>query len=105
MERKRTANQISLLYTAERGSQSWTGSLFILYLSTRWVLQNSHDATSVMLLVQKLQQESYDPILLYKPQGGAVVVGSSDINLLPNSDDLFMLGIQSREQKECLEAF
>ena len=66
---------------------------------------HSDDATSVMLLVQKLQQESYVPILLYKPQGGAVVVGSSDINLIPNLDELFMLSIQGREQSECLEKF
>ena len=67
--------------------------------------ENIFSKKCVMLLVQKLQQESYDPILLYKLQRGAVVVGSSDINLIPNSDELFMLGIQSREQRECLEKY
>ena len=64
---------------------------------------HSDDATSLMLLVEKLQCEEYDPVLLYKPQGGQIVVGDPDLASLDNFDDLFILGIQTREQRDYLK--
>ena len=73
-----------------------------LRLSTRL---HRDDATSLMLTVRKLQSEEYDPVLIYKPHGGAVVVGTDDLMSLQNSEELFLLGIQTREQRDCLKAF
>jgi len=44
-------------------------------------------------------------ILLYKPQGGKVVVGPDEIGCLPDFDNLFLLGIQTKEQRDCLKTF
>src|SRR6266536_4493465 len=72
---------------------------------------HNDDATSVMLMVQNLQSEEYDPILIYKPLGGDVVVGpvisnaNSDLTFLPDFDGLFLLGIQTREQRDCMKTF
>ena len=33
------------------------------------IKRHENDATSVSILVQELQQEPFDPILIYKPQG------------------------------------
>ena len=66
---------------------------------------HSDDAKSVMLTVDKLQREEYDPVLIYKPVGGDLVVGNSDLKSLPNFDSLFLLGLQTREQRDCLKQF
>lgn len=42
-------------------------------------------------------------ILLYKPYGSPVVHGPPEIDKLPNSKDLFMLGIQTDRQKRLME--
>ena len=73
-----------------------------LKLSTRL---HSDDAMSVMLTVQKLQSESYDPVLIYKPAGGKIVVGDCNMESLPNFDGLFLLGLQTKEQRDCLKSF
>ena len=52
-------------------------------------------ALSVNTIVQKLRQEKYDGVLLYKPHGGKAFVGP---NLF--EDDLFLLGYMSKQQGE-----
>ena len=46
------------------------------------------DATSLFHIVQKLSNEKYDPILLYKPQGEDVVVGPANMHGTP-AESLF----------------
>lgn len=57
------------------------------------VSRHTDDAVSVDLLVKELQKESYDPILLYKPQG----IIDSDV---PLPKDRFMLAIQTELQRD-----
>ena len=61
------------------------------------------DATSLYYIVKKLQDEKFDPVLLYKPQGEDFVVkppnmSSDEIDELPITNDTFILGIQTKEQ-------
>ena len=63
------------------------------------------DSTSVYLHVKSLQSEKYDPILICKPQGENIQVGSSEVDKLPLSQDLFLLGFQTKEQQEVFEKF
>ena len=64
--------------------------------------RHSDDATSVMLKVQQLQSEDYDPILLYKPQGGDFMAGKISNQSFDDSNknfkDTFILGLQTKEQ-------
>ena len=62
------------------------------------------DATSLFMLIQKLRNESYDPILLYKPVGADTVVGDAEMQDLVDFENLFMLGIQTKEQRDRLLA-
>ena len=58
------------------------------------------DATSVMLKVQSMKSEKYDPILLYKPQG------QLDQSMTPAlSEDDFMLAFMTKEQAEIFNKF
>jgi hypothetical protein len=66
---------------------------------------HTDDAQSVMLLVQKLQNEKYDPVLIYKPMGSPAVVGCDELDTLPDFDNLFLLGIQTQAQRDCLQKF
>ena len=52
------------------------------------------------MLILKLRNESYDLILLYKPVGADVVVGDAEIQDLVDFENLFMLGIQTQEQRD-----
>ena len=59
------------------------------------------DSTSTFLLVEKLTKtESFNPIIIYKPQGQDVVFGSKTYDDLDVSKDLFVLGIQTKRQLE-----
>ncbi|XP_052128979.1 uncharacterized protein LOC113209736 [Frankliniella occidentalis] len=63
---------------------------------------HEEDSISTCLLVERLRQEEYDPIVIYKPPGKPIVGGPPGINCLPEDiDSLFMLGLQTKEQK-CL---
>ncbi|XP_014679533.1 PREDICTED: uncharacterized protein LOC106819405 [Priapulus caudatus] len=57
-----------------------------------------HDNMFVYLRVSMLEQENFNPIVLYKPLGSEVVVGDAEIDELPHAKDLFAVGIQTREQ-------
>ena len=41
--------------------------------------RHNDDATSAMLKIQQLQTEDYDPILIYKPQGGDFIAGKMSL--------------------------
>ena len=61
------------------------------------------DAASLYYIVKKLQDEKFDPVLLYKPQGEDFVVkppnmSSDEIDELPITNDTFILGIQTKQQ-------
>ena len=60
------------------------------------------DSISTDLIVQKLQQEKYNCIIAYKPQGQPVVIGPKMYDDIDLKKDLFVLGIQT---KELLEMF
>lgn len=64
--------------------------------------RHNDDATSVMLKIQQLQTEDYDPILIYKPQGGDFIAGKISNQSLDDSTnefkDTFILGLQTKEQ-------
>ncbi|XP_035233223.1 uncharacterized protein LOC118205054, partial [Stegodyphus dumicola] len=55
------------------------------------------DSLSVAAIVEKLRQESYDPILIYKPQGKPTLYGPKGLDTLS-----FALGLQTKEQKEMM---
>ena len=57
------------------------------------------DATSVYLIVKKLQQEKYNSVLLYKPQNEPVIAGPLSIP----PDDLFLWGYMTKEQEVMLK--
>ena len=58
------------------------------------------DSISTHLLVNKLKQESYNPILVYKPQGENVLIGPKTYNDLDLMKDTFVIGIQTKQQRD-----
>ena len=61
------------------------------------------DVTSLYYIVKKLQDEKFDHVLLYKPQGENFVVkrpnmSSDEIDELPVTNDTFILRIRTKEQ-------
>ena len=54
----------------------------------------TEDAVSIDLLVKKLEEEDYNPILLYKPQGVA------DPTLSNVPQDQFKLALQTEFQRD-----
>lgn len=63
------------------------------------IMRHSDDATSVQMIVNELQNEAYDPVLIYKPQH----VKTPDCAFLP--EDAFVLAFQTEWQKELFEKF
>ncbi|XP_072026576.1 uncharacterized protein [Amphiura filiformis] len=61
------------------------------------------ERTSILLLVEKLKAEPYNPILLYKPHGSVAVVGDESLMHLPFADDLSVLALQTDEQMKFLK--
>lgn len=55
----------------------------------------SSDAQSVYEKVVKLKEEKFNPVILYKPKGCPTAVGAA---YLDHREDLFAIGLQSREQ-------
>lgn len=58
------------------------------------------DSTSVHLLISKLKEENYNPILVYKPQGQEVLMGPSTYNDFDLRNNQFVVGIQTKEQRD-----
>ena len=56
------------------------------------------DSTSTYLLVKKLQEEDFNAVLLYKPQGDKVVIGPKIYNELDVGENLFAIGLQTKQQ-------
>lgn len=61
------------------------------------------ESTSILLLVDKLKDEPYNPMLLYKPQSGVAVIGDESLKHLPFADDLSVLALQTEEQMKVLK--
>ncbi|XP_046394786.1 uncharacterized protein LOC124162325 [Ischnura elegans] len=57
------------------------------------------DAVAVHLLVYTMNEECRDSILIYKPLGKPVEIGSDKFNHVHHNPDLFVLGIQNKQQK------
>ncbi|GBN50010.1 hypothetical protein AVEN_95568-1 [Araneus ventricosus] len=62
-------------------------------------LYSSNDAMSVLTTVRKFGEETYNPVLLYKPQNSETVCGPKHLDELSNSDSTFALGLQTETQK------
>ncbi|GBO20864.1 hypothetical protein AVEN_58168-1 [Araneus ventricosus] len=57
---------------------------------------------SVFCTVEKLKNEKYNPILIFKLQKSNTVFGPSYLDSLPNHENSFALGFQTEAQKEML---
>ncbi|XP_026290701.1 uncharacterized protein LOC113215308 [Frankliniella occidentalis] len=55
------------------------------------------EAKAVFLMVNELSKDR-DCVVLYKPYGHDVQIGPKEINSLPDHKQLFMLGLQTKEQ-------
>lgn len=62
---------------------------------------NPDDATAVRMLVDFLLQEPYNSVLIYKPYGCKLFHGPDSASSLPL--DIFMLGLQTKEQGEMMQ--
>ena len=71
-----------------------TSTTFRVKVDDRVIKCHEDDATSVTLLVSELREESFDPVLFFKPQGSK----SPDHPSLP--EESFILAIQTKFQLE-----
>jgi len=53
-------------------------------------------------LVRKLEMSECNPVITYKPQGNPLVIGAVELDDLPFTDDLFALGLQTKEQLDIM---
>ncbi|XP_047136153.1 uncharacterized protein LOC100212263 isoform X1 [Hydra vulgaris] len=60
------------------------------------------DAEPYAIQVQKLLDETYNPVILFKDSGSPIEVGPEEIDQLSGALDLLLIGIQTKEQKEML---
>ena len=65
----------------------------------RIIIHHKDDARSVQLAVAELQQESYNPILAFKPQG------CTDSKFSTLAEDTFLLVLQTQFQKRLYELY
>ena len=65
-------------------------------------LLHPDDSTSTYLLVKKLQEEDFNAVLLYKPQGDKVVIGPKIYNELDVGKNLFAIGLKQNSSLTCL---
>ena len=54
----------------------------------------------VAIQMQKLLDETYNPVLLYKDQGANVEVGPEEIDQVTGAHDLMLIGLQTKEQRD-----
>merc|ERR1712142_1377810 len=66
-------------------------------------LIHQEDSTAVDLLVKRLENEVFNPIITYKPQGQPVVVGAIELDDLPYALNLFALGVQTQQQMKIMK--
>ena len=62
------------------------------------IKRHENDAVSVSVIVEELRGESFNPVLIYKPQG------TKDPQYPMLTDDTFILALQTKFQKELYEA-
>lgn len=62
------------------------------------IKRHQNDATSVNLIVEELRNEPYNPVLIYKPQGG------TEPQFPTLQDETFVLALQTKFQKDLYEA-
>lgn len=65
-------------------------------------LIHAEDGASVEMLVSSLEQQDFNPVITYKPLGGPVTIGAVELNELPFSDNLFAVGLQTRQQLDIM---
>ena len=56
------------------------------------------DSTSTYLLVKKLEKEQFNVVLVYKPQGSKTIIGPKTYDDIDIKNELFAIGIQSKQQ-------
>ena len=56
------------------------------------------DSTSINFFVKKLQEDEFNIVLHYKPQGNKVVIGSKICDELDLWKNLFAIGLQTKQQ-------
>ncbi|XP_055940992.1 uncharacterized protein LOC129971329 isoform X1 [Argiope bruennichi] len=61
-----------------------------------------NDAMSVFCTVEKLKNEKYNPILIFKLLMSDTIFGPSYLDSLPNCENSFALGFQTEAQKDML---
>ena len=62
----------------------------------RWL--HTDYSTSTYLLVKKLQEEDFNIVLVYKPQGDQLVIGPKIYDELDVRKNLFAIGLQTKQQ-------
>ena len=61
------------------------------------------DSQSTYLLISRLETENCNPVLLYKPIGKKVIIGDSGMSDLPDAENLFAVGLQTKEQLKMMD--
>ena len=61
------------------------------------------DSTSTFLMVKKLQQEDFNIILVYKPQGEKTLIGPKMYDNIDLKNNIFAFGLQTKEQLKMFE--
>ena len=61
------------------------------------------DSTSTFLMVKKLQQEDFNIILVYKPQGEKTMIGPKMYDGIDLKNNIFAFVFQTREQLKMFE--
>ena len=61
------------------------------------------DNTSTFLMVKKLQQEDFNIILVYKPQGEKMLIGPKMCNNIDLKNNIFVFGFKTKEKLKMFE--
>ena len=61
------------------------------------------DSTSTFLIMKKLQQEEFNIILVYKPQGEKTMRGPKMYDDIDLKNNIFAFGFKTREQLKMFE--
>ena len=61
------------------------------------------DTTSTYLLIKKLEKESFDSVVVYKPQGETTVTGRKSYDDMDKKNNFFVIGIQTKQQLDMFE--
>ena len=61
------------------------------------------DTTSTYLLIKKLEKESFDSVVVYKPQGETTVTGRKSYDDMDKKNNFFVIGIQTKQQLDMFD--